>query len=100
MEPELATRLERIEEMLAALMEREVVKDWYNTEEFARIVGKADFTVREWCRHGRIRAQKKASGRGKHASWVIPHEELLRFQRGGCCPTVGPRRRLQGPPDS
>jgi hypothetical protein len=37
-------------------------------------------------RLGRIRALKKASGRGKHASWVIPHEELLRFQREGLLP--------------
>ena len=41
----------------------------------------------EYCRLGRNRAEKKkASGRGKHASWVISHDELLRFQRDGLLP--------------
>jgi hypothetical protein len=55
-------------------------------EEFARLVGREAFTCREYCRLGRIRALKKASGRGKYASWVIPHDELLRFQREGLLP--------------
>ena len=32
---EMTARLERIEMMLAALMERQAVKEWYTTEEFA-----------------------------------------------------------------
>ena len=46
-------------------------------------MGRAEFTVREWCRHGRIRAEKKDSGRGAYAAWAISHAELLRFQREG-----------------
>jgi hypothetical protein len=83
MEMELATRLDRIEAMLAVLVERQVVKDWYTTEEFARQASKAEFTVREWCRLGRIRAENRKSGRGAFAAWVISHQELLRFQREG-----------------
>ena len=86
MEIELAARLDRIEGMLVALVERQVVKDWYSTEEFARILGKAEFTVREWCRLGRIKAEKRKSGRGAFAAWVIGHPELLRFQREGLLP--------------
>lgn len=82
-------RLERMESLLAALVERETVKDWYTTDEFARLVGKADFTVREWCRLGRVRAGKKGSGRGKYQSWVVPHAELLRFRREGLLPFRG-----------
>jgi hypothetical protein len=52
MDAELVTRLNRIEGMLAAPVERQVVKDWYDTEELARLVGKAEFTVREWCPAG------------------------------------------------
>lgn len=79
-------RLSRIEAMLATLVERQAVKEYYTPEEFARIVGREPFTCREYCRLGRIRALKKASGRGKHASWVIPHAELIRFQREGLLP--------------
>jgi hypothetical protein len=78
MDIELTARLDRIEGMLVALVERQVVKDWYSTEEFARIVGKAEFTVREWCRLGRIRAEKRRSGRGAHPAWVISHQEVMR----------------------
>jgi len=79
----LEQRLERIESLLVALMEREQAKDWYGINEFARLVGRSPFTCREWCRLGRIEASKKASGRGAHTAWVISHGELLRFQREG-----------------
>jgi hypothetical protein len=88
MDIELTTRLDRIEGMLATLLERQVVKDWYSTEESARIVGKAEFTVRERCRLGRIKAEERRSGRGAHAAWVVSHQELLRFQRDGLLPVA------------
>ena len=83
MDTELAARLERIERMLGALVERQTARDWYTTEEFARMVGKSEFTVREWCRLGRIHGVKRRSGRGAFASWVVAHDELLRYQRDG-----------------
>jgi hypothetical protein len=86
----LEQRLERIELMLSALMERQTVKDFYEIEEFARLVGRKPFTCREWARHGRIRAEKKLSGRGAHARWVAPHAELLRYQREGLLPVQRP----------
>ena len=82
----LEERLERIETMLAVLVERQQVREWYSVEEFARIVGRSEFTCREWCRHGRIRAEKKFSGRGAHAAWAISHAEFERFQREGLQP--------------
>ncbi|HXG09286.1 MAG TPA: helix-turn-helix domain-containing protein [Gemmataceae bacterium] len=82
----LEERLDRIEQMLAVLVERQTIKDWYTTEEFARLVGKAEFTVREWCRHGRVRAEKRQSGRGAYPAWVISHDELMRYQRQGLLP--------------
>ena len=76
-------RLERIESMLTVLVDRQVIKDFYEVEEFAKLVGKSSLTCREWCRLGRIRARKKDSGRGAHTAWAISHEELQRYRREG-----------------
>lgn len=80
-------RLDRMEATLEAmrvvLLQRQQTQEWYSVEEFARIVGRAKFTCREWCRASRIKAEKKHSGRGAHTSWVISHEELQRYQREG-----------------
>src|SRR5262249_51879587 len=78
--------LAAIGEIRDLLVSQLTVKDWYSTEEAAQLLGKAEFTVREWCRNGRIRAEKKGSGRGKYQSWVVSHAELLRFQREGLLP--------------
>jgi hypothetical protein len=83
-------RLDRIETALAVLVERQTVKDWYTTEEAATALGRAEFTVREWCRLGRVHAEKKGSGRGKYQSWVISHEELQRIRREGLLPVRRP----------
>lgn len=72
--------------MLAVLVERQTVREWYTTEEFARLVGKAEFTVREYCRFGRLRAEKRQSGRGAYPQWVLSHAELKRYQREGLLP--------------
>ncbi len=82
----LEERLERIESMLVVLVERQTVKDWYSVDELAQLVGKAEFTVREWCRLGRIKAEKQLSGRGAFPAWCISHQELLRYQREGLIP--------------
>jgi hypothetical protein len=86
---DLIERLDRMEAALHVLVERQKVKDWYGTEEVAKIVGKAEFTVREWCRLGRIQAEKRRSGRGAFAAWVISHTELMRVQREGLLPVRG-----------
>jgi hypothetical protein len=82
----LEERLEKIETLLVVLVERQQIREFYEIEEFARLVGRECFTVREWARHGRIRAEKKLSGRGAHARWVVSHDELLRYQREGLLP--------------
>jgi len=83
----LDSRLERIESMLKTLVDGQSHQEWYSVEEFARLVDRSEFTCREWCRLGRVAAQKKESGRGRHASWVISHDELMRFRRDGLRPT-------------
>jgi hypothetical protein len=81
----LEERLEKIEAVLVKLVERQQ-REWYSVEEFSRIVGRSEFTCREWCRLGRIIASKKNSGRGAYAAWVVSHSELQRYQREGLLP--------------
>ena len=89
---ELTVRLERIEQLLFVLIERQNSKEFYEIDEFARLVGKARFTCREWARQGRIRAAKRRSGRGAHSQWVVSDTELKRYQRDGLLPvTLRPR---------
>lgn len=82
----LEERLSKIESLLTVLVEGQQVRQWYSIEEFARLVGRSEFTCRQWCRMGRIEARKKASGRGTHTSWAIAHSELERFRREGLLP--------------
>ena|SRR5437016_4479782 len=82
----LEERLERMEAMLLVLVERQQVREWYTTGEFAAEVRKAEFTIREYCRLGRLRARKRNSGRGAHASWAISQDELQRYQQEGLLP--------------
>jgi len=79
----LEERLDRIEAMLRVLTLHHSMQGWYSIAEFSRIVGRSEFTCREWCRLGRIQARKQGSGRGAHASWVVSNEELQRYQREG-----------------
>lgn len=83
---QLTERLDRIESTLIMLLKQQAKKDWYGTDEVAAILGRDSFTVREWARLGRIRAEKRRSGRGRYRSWAISHEELLRIEREGLLP--------------
>lgn len=83
---DLAERLDRIEAMLATLVQQRTQKDYYSTAEVAEAVGRDIFTVRQWANLGRIRAEKRPSGRGAHKEWMIPHDELLRIQSEGLLP--------------
>ena len=83
---EMNAILERLERIERLIVEQKSVKEWYGTEEFARLVGKAEFTVREWCRLGRVNARKRACGRGRSQEWAISHEELERIRNEGLLP--------------
>lgn len=86
MNDDILTKLEHLETMLSVLVERQTVKDWYTTIEVAGLLGRAEYTVREWCRLRRIHSERRRSGRGAHTSYAISHPELLRFQREGLLP--------------
>jgi hypothetical protein len=93
----VATTLLAIEATLARLTEHVVKldqrlddqvhrKDWYSIAEAASQLGKAEFTVREWCRHGRISAHKRECGRGGKREWMISQDELERIRNKGLLP--------------
>ena len=91
---ELLTRLAKIETLLASLVEQRTIKEWYSTADVATILGKAEFTVREWCRLGRVHAQKKKSGRGVASEWIVSHAELTRIRNEGLLPDPRPYRHV------
>jgi len=83
-------KLDKIEAMLLVLVEQQQVKEWYSTTEVAGLLSKAEYTVREHCRMGRIRAKKKLCGRGKGGEWLVSHEELTRLKNEGLLPLAQP----------
>ena len=91
---DLITRLDRIEAALVLLVQERTVKEWYSTAEVAKILGRAEYTVREHCRQGRIRAKKKPCGRGKGGEWLVGHEELTRLRNEGLLPFERRTERL------
>lgn len=79
-------RLERIEQLLDELLQQRMVKEVYSTGEVAKLLDRAEWTVRNWCRMGRVMAEKIGFGRGKSEEWRISHSELLRIQNEGLLP--------------
>ena len=87
-------RLERIEAALTMLIEQRQVQEWYDTKTAAEILGRSPYTVREWCRQGRIRAEKRPCGRGHSKDWMISHAELTRIKSEGLLPEPFPYRHV------
>lgn len=61
-------------------------REYYSVPEFAGLVERGEYTVREWCRMARIHAEKCESGRGEAKSWKIPVAELSRYRDHGLLP--------------
>src|SRR5436190_9531882 len=79
-------RLAHLETTLDTFCRHQIVQDAYSTEDFAQLIGKAEFTVRQWCRLGRVQADKRPCGRGYSLAWSIPHAELERYRSYGLLP--------------
>ena len=84
---ELAARLARLEVEVSLLSGSALPRAVYTVDEFAKRVARAPYTVREWCRLGRIRATRQATGCGPYRTWVIGHAELVRYQQEGLLPS-------------
>ncbi len=83
---DLVKRLVRLEALLQDVVGQKPQKDWYTVAEVSVIVGKKPFTVREWCRLGRIAAKKRRCGRGDSQDWMISHAEVQRYLNEGLLP--------------
>ena len=83
-------RLTRFETMVTELhqiaKESTPAKEWYTVGEVSAILGKAEFTVREWCRLNRVNASKRECGRGNSQEWIVSVDELKRIQNEGLLP--------------
>ena len=77
--------IEKAFDDLRTAVNKQPVKEFYLVAEFAKIVERRPFTVREWCRFGRLRA-RKTHYHGGRDEWRIPHEELIRYQNEGLLP--------------
>ena len=91
--PELSGQLSELRSMILEIKEMignpAPTRESYSVEEAAKLLGRGAYTVREWCRHGRINATKRAEQRGGAALWSISAAELVRIKDEGLLP---PRR--------
>ena len=84
-------RLDRIEANLGQLLQAKAAtpaldKEWFSTDEVAKILNRAAWTVRKWCRDNRVIARKRQCGRGLASEWMISRDELQRIRNEGLLP--------------
>jgi len=66
-------------------------RESYSVQEAAELLQKNEYTIREWCRLGRINASKREERRGGSAIWSISADEVTRYRNEGLLP-VDPSR--------
>jgi hypothetical protein len=77
-------QLERLIRLRVELADRQ----WFSTDEVAKLVDRRPFTVREWCRKKRMLARKRETGRGNQPDWQISACEVQHFRDHGLRPEV------------
>lgn len=75
-------------EIREALESRQPMKEAYTVAEVAELLGKRPYTVRQWCRLGRVNAKKRPVGRGDTREWEISAEEVERIKNHGLLPFI------------
>jgi hypothetical protein len=83
--------IDRLVEISEQSAQAQPARESYSSAETARLLGKRPFTVREWCRLGRIKAKKRPCGSGASFAWEISASEIERIRNHGLLPI--PKRR-------
>jgi hypothetical protein len=83
----------KFNEFLARLDGPRQARESYKVPEVAKMLGKGEYTVREWCRLGQINATKRSEGRGAARLWNISADEVARYKDKGLLPTDPNRNR-------
>ncbi len=86
---DLLERLQRIEAKLDSIVSQQTIQEFYSTVQVAQLLDRSTYSVREWCRLGRVRAEKRRCGRGNTREWMVSHAELLRIRSEGLLPLNG-----------
>ena len=87
---EISSQLNRIEALLLSIADAPAHQEAYTTADAAALLGRAEFTIREWCRNKRINAKKTETGRGNSTEWRISHQEIERYRADGLLPASNP----------
>jgi hypothetical protein len=86
---EVESSLNAINDLLKCLLQnvedRIPRKEYFTISEFAQLIGRAPFTVREWARHLRVRTTR-AGARGPYAEYRIHISEIARYRSEGLLP--------------
>src|SRR3954468_18502715 len=77
---EMQATLNQIHGMIAG---PKATREWDTVEEVAAMLNKTPYTVREWCREGRINATKRPERRGGAELWSISAAEVARYKDEG-----------------
>ncbi len=83
-ESKIITLLEGLSDRLARLekaTQATASKAGYSVSDVAFRLGLAEWTVRDWCRDGKIKAAKNSRG-----MWTVSPEEIARLEREGPAP--------------
>jgi hypothetical protein len=78
-----------VKEVFDVIMGHQPQKEFYTIQEAAVLLNREPYTVREWCRLGRVNGVKAHCGRGADNEWRISHAEIIRIQNEGLLPPPG-----------
>jgi len=62
-------------------------REWFSPEKIGSIIGRTANTVRQWCRHGRLKARKRVCERGRYVDWEIHADQLWHYCEHGLRPS-------------